>query len=230
MLRRLLAIAFLPMCLLAAAPARADAFDTACEAEARSAVAVETRFDPGEVLVDTSRSAADLTAMKSLGGRWRTSGLTTMSQQLGIRAWTRVLQSPDGRGCALPRFEITLVIQPQHVYVGREFARGSCSFDEILAHEMRHVRANREHAARVAASFEGQLRLAFAESPVRGDPASLNARVLRMLEADWLPRLKRALEAGDAAHPAIDTEEEFHRLSQACGGEVAALLSPQARR
>lgn len=228
--RRLFAILLVLPLWLAAGQARADAFDAACEVEARTAVVVETRFDPGEVLVDTSRSAGELTAMKSLGGRWRTSGLTTMTQQMGIRAWTRVLQAPDGRGCALPRFELTLVVQPQRVYVGREFARGSCSFDEILAHEMRHVRANREHAARVAATFEARLRQAFAESPLRGEPGSLNARVLRLLESEWLPRLKRELEAGDAAHPVIDTEQEFMRLSQACGGEVAALLSPQASR
>jgi hypothetical protein len=232
MVRRLLSgLALLAMWLVVG-PARAATpvdFDTTCADEARRTV-VETRFDAGDVRLDLSRSAAELTAMKSIGGRWRTSGLTTMTQQIGIRTWTRVLQAPDGRGCALPRLELTVIVAPQQVYVGREFARGSCSFDEIVAHEMRHVQANREHAARVVRSFEIRLRAAFSDRPLQGDPATLHAEVMRTLEVDWLPRLKAALEQVDPRQPVIDSEGESDRLSHACDGEIAAILSTRAER
>jgi hypothetical protein len=225
-MRRLFAGIALTM-LVAAARAAPDAFEAECAAEASHTV-VELRFDPGGVSIEQGRMVAELTAHKSRGGGWKTSGLTTSRQRFGIRTQTRVLLDDAGRACALPRFELTVTLLAQQVWIGREFAPGSCSFDQIMAHEMRHVDANRVHARQVAEAFQGRLREAFAHAPVLGDPTILEARIVHILEAHWMPQLKAALEADDPHQSAIDTEAEFERLSNACGRAVPATLDAQA--
>lgn len=127
--------------------------------------------------------------------------------------------------CASPQITLTLGFKPMTVYVGKEFPIGSCAYQEILDHEMRHVKAYQEHVAKIEEALQADLNRRFATGSVwRGAPGTSNTRVSKELDERWLPYINRELQKVDAAQALIDAPEEYARLSHACNGEVKKLM------
>ena len=84
----------------------------------------------------------------SIDGRKETLGLTVTRAQYGATLGGPVLQdAASGYECVAPRVEIKLNYAPVLIYVGNEFAPGTCSYNVILARVFQ-----REHAG-AAISF-----------------------------------------------------------------------------
>jgi hypothetical protein len=206
----------------------ATSFEQACMTRL-SPTRIEVLLDAPSIRYDNSTSVAELSAKKEHGPGWRTLGLTVMETNMTLDSGTETLTSSDGQACFRPHLKVVVTAFPQTVYVAREFKPGTCAYQEILAHEMRHVQVNVTHTRQAVGAFESELRKAFGNDVYIGREKSLHDDFLRALKTGWLPNLKARLSQSDAQHAQIDTPQEYARMSTVCSGEVGHILQGQRR-
>ncbi len=124
--------------------------------------------------------------------------------------------------CASPQISVSFGLSPMTVYVAKEFREGSCAYREIYQHELRHVKAYRDHLNRIEKEVSDMLNQRFATGgPWRGPAGQAQERLQRELEDRWLPYIRRAINRVDQAQALIDTPEEYARVSNSCNGEIS---------
>ncbi|MDB5748275.1 MAG: hypothetical protein JWP72_3123 [Massilia sp.] len=222
--------ALLLLCTLAPASAR-TAFEARCEDSIGKSVSVMSTKQDG-YRVDNGYSFHGLSALK--GRRAPGSyvlGLTRTESRVTVGIQGRMLTDPaTGYECVAPRLEVKLHYLPIVVYVGREFAPGSCAYREILAHELRHrdiylgflPGAEKVVSEALGRRFEGKPLYA-----PRGEARSL---LQREIDSGWMPFIKREMAKVERLQASIDTPQEYARLGKVCAGEVQSLIRPAKRK
>src|SRR5471030_287182 len=77
-------------------------------------------------------------------------GLTRTEARVSIALAGPVLQDvASGYECIAPKIDVKLYYVPVVIYVGNEFAPGTCAYREILTHEQRHLKAYMDHLPKV---------------------------------------------------------------------------------
>jgi hypothetical protein len=123
--------------------------------------------------------------------------------------------------CASPQLTLTVGFRPMTVYVGKEFPAGSCAYNEIHQHELRHVKTYQSHLAKIKQDLGDTLNQRFATGGAwRGPLGQTHARLQRELDERWLPYVQRELRRVDADQELIDTPEEYERIANSCNGEI----------
>lgn len=204
------------------APAAAS-LEQQCEARLES-TAISVKVDAPQLIYDYGLSTSQLTAKKPSSEKFVVLGLTEVVLEVGIKNQASLLVGPAGDACMRPRVDVSIKLNPQRVYIANEFALNSCSFREVLAHELRHVRVNQLHSEAVARLFEGELRTAFGNKIFYGKPDVLNEQLASALKTGWLPRLQAELKNAHRYHEQIDTVNEYKRMSVICEGQVGVVL------
>lgn len=126
--------------------------------------------------------------------------------------------------CASPQITLSIGFRQMTVYVGKEFPAGTCAYQEILDHEMRHVKAYQAHIAGIEQVLQQEIARRFATDSVwRGQAGTLSARIGKELDERWLPYVNREMRKVDEAQALIDAPEEYARLAEACNGEIKKL-------
>ena len=217
---------FLVACLLAGAwalPASADE----CATLAPPSVIMNRLADT--VDLDTHLGYRSITALATSLSRpgTRVLGLTRGMARVRIEVKTTSFRDRLGRWeCASPQLLVTYGYSPMTVYVASEFPRGTCAFNEIYAHELRHVKAYQEHLTAVEKEIGATLNARFATGGVwRGPVGQASARIRQELDERWVPYLQREIGKAEAAQALIDTPDEYARVSASCGGEVRRLMA-----
>lgn len=222
--------ALLLVCVLAPVSAR-TAFQARCEDTIGKSVSVMSSKQDG-YRVDNSYSFHGLSALK--GQRAPGSyvlGLTRTESRVTIGVQGRMLlDAASGYECVAPRLEVKLYYLPIIVYVGREFAPGTCAYREILAHELRHrdiylgflPRAEKVVADALARRFEGK--------PLYAPRGQARDLLQREIDTGWMPFIKREMAKVERLQAAIDTPQEYARLGKVCAGEVQSLIRPAKRK
>jgi hypothetical protein len=181
--------------------------------------------------VDTSRSFKTLTAMRGSGqpGQY-VLGLTHTESRIAIAlAADMLVDRAAGVECLSPRIDVSIAYVPIVIYVGHEFVPGSCAYQAILAHEMRHLNAYLEYLPKVEQvvrnKFNGRLggRVQFAQV------GQAQARLQGELDQQWLPFIKAEVGKAESLQRAIDSPKEYARLSKVCAGEVQSLIGRRRR-
>lgn len=140
---------------------------------------------------------------------WR-SEITVRSQAGGGGA--------GGVVCAVPaELRIRLIHAEHGIRLAREVPPGGCLAAEVLAHERRHAEVNRrtlrEAATELRALARGWAQRAETRAPdINAAAVALQQELAQLLE----PTLERLRAAREAGHAAIDTAEEYRRLSRVC--------------
>lgn len=221
------------------APPAGD-FTRRCESRIGASVASVDAFDHGWS-VDNSRSYRALTALKGSGHRhgW-VLGLTRAESRIAIGVQGSLLrEGAGGRECVAPQLHVRLSYLPIVIYVGKEFAPASCAYEAILRHEMRHLKVYLEQLPKVKARVQQALDRRFgaggAGDSAQPQPlyaASGQARAALAAEMDqrWMPFMKSAMAETEVLQTAIDSPQEYARLSKVCAGEVQLLLSGKQDR
>lgn len=205
-------------------------FQRRCENSIGSTVAVVDAQEHGWSL-DHSRSARTLTAMKGQGGGLPQSsslvlGLTRAESRIAIGSEGHLLQLKDSSyECIAPRVIVKLSYVPIIIYIGSEFAPGSCAYEEILAHEMRHLNAYLAHLPKVEVALRAALNKRFVGKPLYAANGQARALLDQELERRWIPFARAEMGKVEAVQAAIDGPQEYARLSKVCKGEVQSLLS-----
>jgi len=221
----------LALSLLAVTHASArTAFQARCEDNLGRAEPVFSIRQP-TYRVDNTLSVRSLTAMKGPAppGSY-VLGLTRTESQVVISVAGRMLHDPQTRyECLAPRLKVALFYVPIVVYVGREFAPGTCAYREILAHEMRHLKTYLEHLPKVESVVRNGIAVRFGGRPMYAPAGQARSLLQRELDSYWVPYIKREMAKAEALQAAIDTPQEYARLSKVCQGEVQSLIGSAKR-
>ena len=207
-----------------AASAR-PAFRAACEDAAQASRARFASRDSG-YRIDNGLSYRALTAMKRPGvAPGMVLGLTRTESRVSIHIDGQV--RPDARQqfeCIAPQVAVTLYYPPITVYVGREFKPGTCAYREILAHEMRHLKAYLEWLPKVEEHIRTRLAARYIGKPLYAQRGQARALLQADIDRNWMPTIRNEMLRIEALQAAIDSPQEYARLSKVCGAEVQSLI------
>jgi len=157
-------------------------------------------------------------------------GLTRTESRVSINVGGRLLSDPaSGYECIAPHIEVRLTYPPIVVYVSREFRPGSCAYEEVLAHEMRHLNTYLDYLPKVEARVRAALAQRFEGKPLYARIGQAQALLQREVDRGWMPYIKNEMAKVEALQAAIDSPQEYARLGKVCGGEVQLLLRPPRR-
>ncbi|MBQ5948043.1 hypothetical protein [Massilia sp. ST3] len=225
--------ALLLTCSLVAQEAAAQArtpLQARCEDTLERAVSVVVSRQQG-YRIDHTRSYHDLTRLKG-GARanaW-VLGLTHTESRVGIKVGGRMLSDPaSGYECIAARVEVSLTYLPIVVYIGREFPAGSCAYQEVLAHEMRHLNTYLDYLPKAEARVRAALAQRFEAKPLYARLGQAQSLLQREIDSGWMAYIKSEMARVESLQAAIDSPQEYARLGKVCAGEVQSLIK-QARR
>lgn len=208
----------------AAAQARTD-LQARCEDTLGSTVSVLSSRQQGYRL-DRTRSYHDLTRMKGSARRNAyVLGLTHTESRVSIKVEGKMLSDPaSGYECIAPRVEVLLYYLPIVVYVGREFPPGSCAYQEVLAHEMRHLNTYLDYLPKAEARVRAALAQRFQDKPLYARLGQAQALLQRELDTGWMSYIRSEMARVETLQAAIDSPQEYARLGKVCAGEVESLI------
>ena len=152
-------------------------------------------------------------------------GLTVSRVEWRSDITVRSRGAEGGPVCAVPAEVRLRLVQAEHsIRLAREVPPGGCLAGEVLAHERRHVEINRrtlrEAATELRTLTRGWAARAERRAPNLNEAANgLQDELSRAVE----PVLERLRAAREAGHAAIDTPEEYTRISRVCPGDQRKL-------
>jgi len=190
-------------------------------------IAVRLQLDP--LSYDFSRDHRELKSLAQCE-RPGTSGkyLGLSRSSVSTRFSTRLAVRPMGEAYTgdVISMNVTLRLSGRTVYIASELPKGSCSFKETMAHEMRHVAVDEE----LARMFQARLRAALDDilpsvtgvlgSTPQDIKTTIEARLNHMLEREL--REMRVMRSDRQAE--VDSADEYLRLEESCGGETRSLI------
>jgi hypothetical protein len=155
-----------------------------------------------------------------------TMGLTTEAYSLSVTTMLNTLKMPNGTvSCVRPSLHVTLS-EPYHkVSIAREFAPGTCIFNEIRTHEYRHVAVHQNSLEWARGIIEQEMKSQFGNRIYYGDPQQYKQQIDDAVNTYWLPRAQQLHAEVEKQQLEIDTPEEYARLSQVCDGAAAQIIA-----
>jgi hypothetical protein len=205
-------------------------FQARCEDTLAHTVTMLTTRQNGYTINNTL-SYRDLTAMQpATRANSFVLGLTRTESMAAVNVDGRMLQDKvSSVECISPQISVSLYYRPIVIHVGREFRPGTCSYTEILAHEMRHLNVYLDHLPKVESMVRVALARRFEARPLYAPLGQAKSLLEHEIESQWLPYMKAEMAKVEPLHAAIDTAAEYARLSKVCKGEVQSLIGPMSR-
>lgn len=157
-------------------------------------------------------------------------GLTSLTTVTEIDFNGALTRDRYGEGeCLAPKVKITINLDPIHVYIGDEFLPGSCVYNAILEHEMRHVQLYKESIPKVIQLVEGILTKRLGNKAIYA-PHGQAYRLLRQeIDQFWRPLIKSELSKIEIEQQIIDSDEELASLGSVCNGEISQRFGTRVR-
>jgi hypothetical protein len=194
-------------------------FETRC---ARlPAARVEVRQDAIDVVANDQLSFRELTRLgEGNPATHRTLGLTRTEFRQDAQIEIAGLNDAAGaRACSRPQVRVELSMTPMTVYVASELHDIACARSVVYEHEMKHVAVYRQHMSDAASELQATLPELFGQRIiVARDPAAGQAQIQADLQAFLAEFSARTHVELKRRQDAVDTEEEYARVSNACGG------------
>lgn len=153
------------------------------------------------------------------GHRGDVLGLTVANYGIDIKTRHQALPAADGGWCLWPRrIEARLFIPEMTVYLAREYGKGGCAHDQILAHEHQHVRLIEATLRTAGPRLEQHLRQAArAAAPLRvRSPAGADRAIKAALDRTVQSFMTDLDQQVSTANLAIDTEASYEKVRGNC--------------
>jgi hypothetical protein len=204
-------------------------FQARCEDSIGATVATLSAGDNG-YSVDNTLSYKALTRMKGRGAGSFVLGLTRTASRISMGLNGKILGDPrSGQECIAPHIDVSLSYEPIVIYVGSEFLPGSCAYQQILAHEMRHLKTYLDHLPKVETLVRASLKKRFSAKPIYAPAGQSKLLLEREMDSGWMPYIKHEMAKVEQFQATIDTPQEYARLGKVCKGEVQLLIGPTKR-
>lgn len=199
-------------------------FEQRCESEMRPSFDVLARLNGFVVHNTISSRVLNTRGTYSYLGQ-AMMGMTASSTRAEIDIDGAALTDlASGRECIAPRITVELSYQPLDVYVARELHPASCSYREVYAHEMQHVRVYRDNLPLLEQRVREELVRRYGGHPLYA-PRDKGLAILHEQIDGWLrPLLKAELAKVELQQLALDSRDETERLSHLCQGEIASAM------
>jgi hypothetical protein len=214
-----------------AAAATRTPFQIRCEDSISKTVSVLSTKSNGYTINNQLPYRALTLKTGSIDGRKETLGLTVTRAQYGATLGGPVLQdAASGYECVAPRVEIKLNYAPVLIYVGNEFAPGTCSYNVILEHELRHLKAYMDNLARVEQAVREALEKRFEAKPLYAPSGTAQSALQHEINSLWFPFIHAEFDKGNLEQAKIDTPQEYARLGDSCDGEIRQIMERRRRK
>ncbi|NVM74726.1 hypothetical protein FHW83_000486 [Duganella sp. SG902] len=206
-------------------------FQIRCEDTIAKSISVLSAKQDGYTINNQLPYRALTARTGSLDRNMETLGLTVTQGMHKARVDSGpVLQdAASGYECIAPKVEIQLYYSPVRVYVGNEFAPSTCAYKEILAHEMRHLKAHMDNLERVQKVVREALNKRFGGQPLYAPSGTALSALQHEVNSTWFNFIRAEFDKGKVEQEKIDSPEEYARLGKACNGEIAAILARRRR-
>lgn len=200
------------------------AFGSVCSPPKTAATAsLELRL--GSVQAVHNRDMAGLRKISSdsqgyVSGTWhRPIGLAASGFSLRYRPEVSYRRAQGVGYCVfLVRARVTAGYEKFTVYINNDYPEGSCEYDAVLAHEMEHVRIDREVLQKYEAKFQKVLRRLLRNKKAIYAQRMVEARSAYYLEFErqLKPVVAKMKAERDRRHAAIDTPENYRKEQAKC--------------
>jgi hypothetical protein len=232
-MRRLRSVLLLLALLLPALQvfgAQRTPFQARCEDTIAKTVSVLSAKQNG-YSINTQLSYKSLTAMKGQAvANSYVLGLTRTESTVQIGANGPMLQDRgSGYECISPQIVVELSYAPVKIYIGSEFPKGTCGYDVILEHEMRHLKTYMDHLPRVENTVRAALAKRFGGKPFYAPSGTAQSALSHEINTGWLSFIKAEMAKVETLQAAIDTPAEYARLGKLCNGEIQKVLNKTRR-
>ena len=148
-------------------------------------------------------------------------GLTTGPVSARYRTRVQIRKRQHGGFCVWPVVvKVRVGFETLTVYLDRKYQKGSCEYEAILAHEMEHVRRNRDTVARYLPQLRRQVAQLLRAKPamhVLGVERQARDAYLLYIRRRLSPSLRAIAAARDRSNDAIDTPESYRTIADKCG-------------
>jgi hypothetical protein len=222
--------AALVLLLAASSAAARTPFQAQCEDTIGQTVTVLSARENG-YRVDNTRSYRSLTQMKGQAPRGSyVLGLTRAESRVQVAVGGPILNdAANGYECVAPRIDVSLYYVPIVIYVSREFPPDSCAYQEVLAHEMRHLKAYLDFLPKVESQVRSALARRFEAKPLYARSGQARALLQQEIDSGWMPYIKSEMAKVELLQATIDSPQEYARLGKLCQGEVQSLIGSAKR-
>jgi hypothetical protein len=202
-------------------------FQAQCEDRLGATVVAVTAAGAG-YSIDNSLSYRALGRLKEHNQAGYVLGLTKTESRITMAVDGGMLTDPQsGHECIAPKIAVSLTYVPIVIYVGSEFRPETCAYQEILAHEMRHLKTYLDQLPKVEAVVGAALKKRFPAKPIYAPAGQAKALLDQEMDRQWMPYIKNEMIKVERLQAAIDSPKEYARLSKVCQGEVQSLIRPR---
>jgi hypothetical protein len=223
-------VLLLPLLLAGASAQARTPFQVRCEDTISKTVSVLSSQQNG-YRIDTTRSWRTLSQMKAGSRGSAVLGLTRTESRVSIAVGGPMLvDKVSGYECVAPRIDVDVHYLPIIIYIGSEIPVDSCTYREVLAHELRHLKAYQEHLPKVEAKVRAALAKRFGNTPLYAPAGQARRLLQREIDTQWMPYIKAEMAQVELVQQAIDTPQEYARLGKVCRGEVQLLIGPARKK
>lgn len=229
--RRLLwTLAGLAACAWPGIAAARTAFQARCEEASLNASASFLTRESG-YRIDNTQPYRQLTQIKRPNvTNGVVLGLTRTESRVAIQVAGTALQDADSATeCVIPRIAVTLYYLPIVVYVASDFTPASCPYQEILTHELRHLKSYLDYLPKVEERARARLGTRFVGRPLYARAGAGRDLLQQEIDRNWMPYLKAEMGRVERLQAEIDSPQEYARLSKVCQGEVQSLIGSTRR-
>lgn len=153
-------------------------------------------------------------------------GLTLTQVMAETQIGTELHKNWQGEACAsLTKLEVRFGFNTHTVYIPREFPAGSCAYNAIYGHEMKHVQVDRMLVSGELANLRQKITARMRGiKPARGGAAdALTEALKRQVESAMTDIQKDFTRLRQQKQAAVDTPDEYRRVGQSCGGVMRAV-------
>jgi len=181
----------------------------------------QVKVSHGALVIDHTRSIAQITRAQASGGRPAQYGLGLFLNSIEFALSGSIPSRPEGT-LALT----TEVSTHPVIYVASEFPKDSCAYAVVLEHERKHYRFDLD----VLRAMPDQMRTIARDAFPAGNGAS--AQEIERARNLYFQRVKHLYDAlSFPQHVTIDNPASYRELAGQCGGEIGSRLGTrQANR
>jgi hypothetical protein len=155
-----------------------------------------------------------------------TMGITRYEPAIEFHVPLTVETRGDSMACArVDEVNISIGYRDVVVFIANEIPRYSCAFDETMAHEQKHIDANRELLDKFVPMIEERIKayLRANSAFLVEKPENAEALVRKRLDVIANEAVAKMETENIRRQREIDSPEEYRRLAQVCDGELSKL-------
>lgn len=182
---------------------------------------IEVNTTPITFSTDYSLSLSQIQALAGTTAGMTTLGVTSSKLHVEYTiGYDGLTETNTGITCLKPKLKINLAYPMMKVYVAKEFPKGSCEFNHIYEHELKHVNAYKKHLKHIESELESKIKAFFGNRVYQGNKDALMAQFSEAVNTHWMPWVQQKAKEVDKLHQQIDTPDEYAKNTTACNGKI----------